>query len=29
VCGQSIDRFKPVMAHYYRACYKTLFDKIQ
>ena len=28
VCGQSIDRFKPVMAHYYRACYKTLFDKI-
>ena len=28
VCGQSIDRFKPVMAFYYRACYKTLFDKI-
>jgi len=28
VCGQSIDRFTPVMAFYYRACYKTLFDKI-
>jgi predicted RecB family nuclease len=28
VSGQSIDRFKPVMARYYRACNKALVDKI-
>jgi hypothetical protein len=28
VCGQEIDRFKPVMARYYRTCHKTLLDKI-